>query len=45
MRLAQTQILINLQVQLNEELPFLLDGGQVMNREAQALGRRANRFE
>lgn len=33
-RIAQAQIFVHFQVQLDEELPVLLHGGQVMHSEA-----------
>src|SRR2546426_7788992 len=44
-RIAQAQILVHFQVRLDEELPILLHGGQIVNRQTHLLGCRANRFK
>ncbi len=42
MRLAQAQLLVHLQMHLDEQPPVQLMRGELVNRQALALGRRAN---
>ena len=45
MRLAQTEVFVHLEVQLDEEAPILLLRREIVDGKPFALGQRANRFE